>query len=196
MTMVHHRFSDFLNMHEAVLGSYAGTALYATLPSPPSRGFTLFQDHFAPEFIENRRLSLARFMTQMEGIPRMRSNVDFVSFLGFSGRVREASVVVPSGPLGLKVESESDSDCICMAAYRLAWGQHLYYPARNGDNFKSQIAVDLCLGIGPVCHVLASSVLSIASLFFFMMCTLFADKDGNVTVSGFLPLPNGKPGAI
>ena len=73
----------------------------------------------------------------------MRSNVDFVSFLGFSGRVREASVVVPSGPLGLKVEGESESDC--------TWGQHLYYLAsceheQSKEQSKAQIAVDLCLG--------------------------------------------------
>jgi len=37
----------------------------------------------------------------------MRGNIDFLSFLGFSGRVREASVVVESGPLGIKVESEN-----------------------------------------------------------------------------------------
>jgi hypothetical protein len=110
---VHRRFRDILSAFDAVQASYKGTQLAASLPVAPSRSWSLFVDHFAPEFIEERRASLERFLVSLASVPRVKSNGDFQGILGLSSTlVRETSVLFASGPLGLVLEDRDSQSVV------------------------------------------------------------------------------------
>lgn len=109
---VHRRYRDFFNMNDAVRSAYKGSQLMSSLPAPPARSFSMFVDHFDPAFIEERRSRLELFMRAMEAVPRMRSNPDFLAHLGFDDRVRETSILFPSGPLGIELHAQGEHTAI------------------------------------------------------------------------------------
>ena len=107
-TVVHRRFRDFFSINELIRTSYKGSHLISSLPSLPKRGMKLFSDHLSPKFVENRRQGLQTYMQQLERMPRMRGNSDFLTFIGIKGNVREASVMFLEGPLGVSLKNERE----------------------------------------------------------------------------------------
>ena len=109
-TVVHRRFNNFVALQEAVRSAYQGSALVASVPELPSRGFALFEDQKSAAFLEKRRWLLQNFLYKLELLPRARQNSDFCSFTGLvDGGVREASCVFPPGaPLGITLTASGD----------------------------------------------------------------------------------------
>ena len=109
-TVVHRRFNNFVALAEAVRSAYQGSALIASVPELPARGFRLFEDQTSPAFLEKRRWQLQNFLYKLELLPRARQNTDFCSFTGLvDGGVREASCVFPPGaPLGVTLSAAGD----------------------------------------------------------------------------------------
>jgi len=109
-TVVHRRFNNFVALAEAVRSAYQGSALLASVPELPSRGFRFLEDQTSPAFLEKRRWLLQSFLYKLELLPRARQNTDFCSFTGLvDGGVREASCVFPLGaPLGITLTAAGD----------------------------------------------------------------------------------------
>lgn len=101
-TIVHRRFNNFLALDEALRSAYKGSPLLQTFPAMAPRGIKLLTDQFDPAFIEKRRWLLQDYLYKVENIPRMRNNLDFLTFLGLLDNTRETSCIFPpSLPLGL-----------------------------------------------------------------------------------------------
>lgn len=108
-TVVHRRFRDFYAINEALRSSYKGSHLLTSFPDLPSRSFKLWDDHMSEAFIEKRRGQLHDWVTKIACIPRMRSNPDFLTFLGLIDSLREVSVLFPKDvPLGISVAKKGD----------------------------------------------------------------------------------------
>jgi len=110
---VHRRFRDILSAFEAIQSAYKGTAAAASLPRAPSRSASWFVDHFAPEFVERRRAELDSFLRSLSMAPRAGDNGDLLGLLGLSsGNVRETSVLVSAGPLGLDLGEKGSNTAV------------------------------------------------------------------------------------
>jgi hypothetical protein len=110
---VHRRFRDILSAYEAIQSAYKGSQLAATIPSPPSRSFSMFVDHFAPHFIEERRDKLQSFLRSLAGVPRALDNSDLQGILGLSSNaIRETSVMFASGALGMKLSPKQGNSVV------------------------------------------------------------------------------------
>ena len=106
-TVVHRRFSNFVDLFDTVSASYKGTQLYDSLPQPPSRA-GWFTDHFSPDFIEQRRMELESFMEKLATFPRIQDNEEFLVFAGLVDRTRETSVIFPPGALYMTIRASRE----------------------------------------------------------------------------------------
>lgn len=80
-TTIEKRFSEFVELHQKVWSSYAGSHLLSNLPAPPSRKWKLFTNHKSPQFVETRRAGLHKFLTKLMQIPRISYNIYVLQFL-------------------------------------------------------------------------------------------------------------------
>lgn len=100
-TTVHRRFRDFHLLNEALKAAYRGNSLLGSFPALPPRGIKLLSDHLAPDFINKRQWQLNDYLHKMAHVPRIRTNPDWLTFLGLIDQVRETSALFPGGALGL-----------------------------------------------------------------------------------------------
>jgi hypothetical protein len=101
---VHRRFNEFHLLHTQLLTYFKGSHLYNSLPSPPSKGIKLLQNHLDPSFIEERRIQCESYLLKLLLYPRVATIQEMHDFLGLpGGRVREMSVLFQPGSLGLKL---------------------------------------------------------------------------------------------
>lgn len=118
--VVEKRFSEFVELHQKVWSSYAGSHLLSNLPAPPSRKWKLFTNHNSPSFIETRRVGLHKFMTKLIQIPRISSNIYVLQFMevgaGMSKNLPDATLVgvakpgeIPSLPDGTMSSAATNS---------------------------------------------------------------------------------------
>ena len=108
-TVVHRRFNNFLALDEALRSAYKGSPILQSFPSMPTRGIKLLTDQFDPAYIEKRRWLLQDYLYKVENIPRMRTNLDFLTFLGLLDNTRETSCLFPpSLPLGLTLTAKGE----------------------------------------------------------------------------------------
>lgn len=116
---VHRRFRDFFSVEEQLKSSYKGSHLLASFPSLPPRTLagsmlsSLFgsTSHLDAGFVEERRWKLSDWLYKTSQLPRMRTNVDFLTFLGICDDFRETSVLFPKDvPMGLTLnKAQGDS---------------------------------------------------------------------------------------
>ena len=107
---VHRRFSDFHNLAIMVATYYKGSQLLQILPTPPPKGLKFFQNHFDPQFIEDRRVGCETFLRKLLTVPRVSGIGEVHDFLGHAGQgLRETSVVFLPGPLGLKMAKQGQA---------------------------------------------------------------------------------------
>lgn len=121
------RFSEFVELHQKVWSSYAGSHLLSNVPAPPSRKWKLFTNHKSPQFIEKRRVGLHRFLSKLIQIPRIADNFYVSMFLELDTPLTRGSgvsaalvgvakpgepPVVPDGHTGVPLSSNSTSDVV------------------------------------------------------------------------------------
>jgi hypothetical protein len=108
-TIVHRRFRDFFGVNEALRSAYKGSHLLASFPELPPRSFKLWEDHLGAAFIDKRKWQLQDWLYKISQIPRMRTNPDFLIFLGCIDNVREVSVLFPPEvSLGITLRAAGD----------------------------------------------------------------------------------------
>ena len=121
------RFSEFVELHQKVWSSYAGSHLLSNVPAPPSRKWKLFTNHKSPQFIEKRRVGLHRFLSKLIQIPRIADNFYVGMFLELDTPLTRGSgvaaalvgvakpgepPVVPDGHSGVPLSSNSTTDVV------------------------------------------------------------------------------------
>lgn len=105
--------SDFFQLNEALRAAYKGSPIMDMLPGMPSRSIKFMADHSSPAFVAQRRKRLERFVTGLAHLDIMRTNADFLAFIGLTssdGVLRDRTEVVvsfPAGPMGLTLKSSS-----------------------------------------------------------------------------------------
>lgn len=96
---IHHRFSDFVDMHSAIKEYFARDPVLKKLPTPPPKAFTLFGvgvDHASEDFIDDRTDKLNEYMAAMRDISRVAINDSFLAFLGWYSDGKECSIATKS----------------------------------------------------------------------------------------------------
>jgi len=80
--------------------------LLGSIPKPPGRKLKIVENHYAPEFLESRRIELENWLTRLLRLPRVASNPDVETFLGGLHSTREVSIMVPVGSLGVSLQQK------------------------------------------------------------------------------------------
>ena len=105
---VHRRFSDFHFLNSSLSMYFKGSHLYNALPSPPPKGFKLWEDQKSPDFIENRRMLLEKYLRNLIMIPRVAELQELYDLLGIvNSDIRETSMIFSAGPLGLTLRAQA-----------------------------------------------------------------------------------------
>ena len=101
-TAVHRRFRDLDAMNDSVRAAYKGSHLLSSMPELPPR--RVFANRFARDFLDERKDAVQLFLQKMEVVPRVRTNANFLGFLGLMDDCRETSVIFGPGSLGLTMK--------------------------------------------------------------------------------------------
>mmetsp|Transcript_10825 Transcript_10825/g.13543 ORF Transcript_10825/g.13543 Transcript_10825/m.13543 type:complete len:376 (-) Transcript_10825:164-1291(-) len=113
---VHRRFRDFRYVYSRACAAFRHTHLLGSVPTPPERKVKILEDHFAPEFLERRRCDLETWLRRLLMVPRVASNPDVETFLGGMTTMREVSIVVHSGSIGVRLQQKGTQDDSGVAA--------------------------------------------------------------------------------
>lgn len=103
---VHRRFRDFHFVYSQVRDAFRNTHMYGSIPKPPVRKAKLLEDHYNPVFLQQRKLELETWLTRMLIMPRVASNPDMETFLGGMTEMREVSVVIEGGSIGIRLKKK------------------------------------------------------------------------------------------
>jgi hypothetical protein len=147
-TTVHRRFRDFYAVNEALRSAYKGSHLLSSFPDLPSRSFKFFEDHLSQPFVQKRQWQLQDWVYKISQIPRMRSNPDFLTFLGLIDNVRETSVMFAKN-VALGLSLRSGADCVEVAGLK-PLDDGAPSPAQmsnmvfTGDRVSQAATLDLC----------------------------------------------------
>jgi hypothetical protein len=129
--VIEKRFSEFVELHQKVWSSYAGSHLLSNVPAPPSRKWKLFTNHKSPQFIEKRRVGLHKFLSKLIQIPRIAQNFYVAQFLELDTPLTRGTgvaaalvgvakpgepPVVPNGHIGVPLGSTTTSSNSTTAA--------------------------------------------------------------------------------
>eukprot|EP00468_Gymnochlora_sp_CCMP2014_P000900 CAMPEP_0167740040 /NCGR_PEP_ID=MMETSP0110_2-20121227/55_1 /TAXON_ID=629695 /ORGANISM="Gymnochlora sp., Strain CCMP2014" /LENGTH=173 /DNA_ID=CAMNT_0007623887 /DNA_START=1129 /DNA_END=1650 /DNA_ORIENTATION=- len=74
------RYRDFYSFDTYLRGAFDGHHLLSNLPKVPPKQIPLFTDHFAPKFLEERRIALQAYVRKLLLIPKVVNNPDFQRF--------------------------------------------------------------------------------------------------------------------
>lgn len=102
--------SEFFELHNLLKAAYKGSPMLGMLPAFPQRSVKLVANHSGAAFIAQRRARLQRYMSGLSRLDIMRTNRDFLTFIGLSspdGVLRDRSEVVVEfgvGPMGMTLK--------------------------------------------------------------------------------------------
>lgn len=107
-------WAEFGELDSDLRSALVGTPSLRQMPSLPWGRPRWLVDHFAPSFVEQRRLQLEEYLQALSRVPRVSRNLDFLAFLG-----RSPDLPVPCRGLGMElrtlargVEKVTGTDCV------------------------------------------------------------------------------------
>jgi PX domain len=74
------RFSDIAQLDYDIRSAYQHNHLLGNIPDCPPKYIKLWNDHFAPDFIERRRGDIENYLRKLVTVPKVAENPDFKRF--------------------------------------------------------------------------------------------------------------------